>query len=219
MPPVTFLVLGATGPTGLEFCKAALAAGHSLMIFARSPDKLPADIKDSAAVKIIQGELSSTTELAPLLQCGADILVSFAGPTSGHQGTPVADFYSAFLPSLPDAGIHRALILATPSAQDPKDKGGFKWWASVTLIKTLVNAAYQEMVGIGQVVASQPVEKLQWTLFRVGWLNNGPAKPVNATYTGSGQDSMVISRASIVEWVLREATEKKFVGQRPYISN
>lgn len=85
------------------------------------------------------------------------------------------------------------------------------------LIKMIGGTAYQEMVGIGAVTTEQPVDKLAWTIFRVGFLTNGPAGPVEATYTGSGKDSMTISRDSIAEWVLLEAEEEKWVGKAPYI--
>lgn len=46
-------VLGGTGPLGIYFCKEALKRGHSLVIFARNPSKLPADVLDDANVKVL----------------------------------------------------------------------------------------------------------------------------------------------------------------------
>lgn len=67
---------------------------------------------------------------------------------------------------------------------------------------------------------SQDVSQLKWTLFRVGFLTNGPAAPVIATHTGSGKDGLKISRKSIAAWVLKELGEDSpFVGKTPYISN
>lgn len=88
-------------------------------------------------------------------------------------------------------------MLTTPSFITPQDKGALKWTASTTLVKIIGFGAYGEMKGIVETVTAIPLDTLKWTVFRVGWLNNGPAQPVAATYTGSGEDSLGISRASI----------------------
>lgn len=87
------------------------------------------------------------------------------------------------------------------------------------LVKLLAGSAAAEMRGIGETITAIPTDTLRWTLFRVGWLNNGPAKPVTATYTGSGQDGLGISRASIAQWVIEEIDREQFVGKAPYICN
>lgn len=87
------------------------------------------------------------------------------------------------------------------------------------MVRIIGGSAYSEMIGIGETVSAISTDKLRWTLFRVGWLNNGPAQPVNATYTGSGEDSLGISRASIAEWLVEEIAAEKFVGKAPYICN
>jgi hypothetical protein len=67
--------------------------------------------------------------------------------------------------------------------------------------------------------ANEKQTKIPWTLFRVGFLGNGPAKPVTASYTGSGQDGIQITRKSIATWVLSNIESEKFVGKCPVISN
>lgn len=87
-------------------------------------------------------------------------------------------------------------------------------------MKTFGHGQYAEMVGIGQYVSSLSVDEgVKWTLFRVGLLTNGGEMNVEATHLGSGQDAMWISRASVARWVLDEATQGRFVGKMPYISN
>lgn len=231
----------------MEFCNQALEAGHSLIVFARTPSKLPPNIKDSPRVSIIEGEFADAKARERAAKSGADVLVTFMGPVKMSNGrvsetvpdhyismlislhplkTPGA-FYKEFLPQVIENGIKRALILTTPSFQQPQDKGGLKWLASTTLVRAISvplswvegTHPYSEMIGIGETVSAIPTDKLRWTLFRVGWLNNGPAQPVTATYTGSGQDSLGISRASIAQWVVGEIAAEEFVGKAPYICN
>ena len=45
-------VLGGTGPMGLLFCEKALEAGHSLVMYARSPEKIPDKIAKDDRVTV-----------------------------------------------------------------------------------------------------------------------------------------------------------------------
>lgn len=139
--------------------------------------------------------------------------------TDAYVMKPYGAFYQEFLPQIIKYGIKRAMVLTTPSFPQPQDKGGLKWSASVAVVKLIGGSAYHEMIAIGDTVSAISTDTLRWTLFRVGWLNNGPAQPVKATYTGSGEDTLGISRASIAQWVVEEITAEKFVGKAPYICN
>jgi len=122
-------------------------------------------------------------------------------------------------PLLIAAHYERALVLGTCSSEAPEDLGGLKWKASVLLIKAIGGSAYEEFNGLGAFVASTSVENLKWTLFRVPFLGNGEAKPVTATYTGTGLDGFFLSRSSIAEWVLQEMQEGEWIGQAPVLCN
>lgn len=112
------------------------------------------------------------------------------------------------------------MVLGTCSYTAPQDEGAIKWKLSVALIKIIGGSAFDEFNGLGSFVASQDPTQLKWTLFRVPFLGNGPVKPVNATYTGSGTDGMFLSRKSIAAWVLTEMNvESRWVGKTPVLSN
>ncbi|KAK5325778.1 hypothetical protein LTR93_003998 [Exophiala xenobiotica] len=214
------LVLGATGQTGLDFCSMALEQGHSLTLYVRNPDKVPAEIKDNRKVTVIKGPLDDESGLEKAVTSGPTVFVSFAGPTFGSKGTPVTDAMKKLFPLLSANHYERALVLGTCSYPAPEDKGGLKRKASVALIKIIGGTAYQEFNGLGTFVASSDASQLKWTLFRVPFLGNGPEKPVTATYTGSGSDGMFLSRKSIAAWVLQEMSpDSAWVGKTPVLSN
>lgn len=114
----------------------------------------------------------------------------------------------------------RAMVLGTCSYPAPQDKGGLKWKLCVALVKLVGGSAYQEFRGLGEYIASQDLHQLRWTLFRVPFLTNGAEGAVNATYTGSGDDGLFLSRKSLVRWVLQEMCEdSSWTGKAPAISN
>jgi hypothetical protein len=214
------LVIGATGQTGIDFCHAALKAGHRLTLYIRNPDKLLPNLKENSKLEVIKGTLENQEGLKQAVACGASVFVSFAGPVSRSSGTPVTDCMRLIFPLLISHNYERAMILGTCSFPAPQDLGAWKWSASVALIKTLAGSAYSEFNGLGTFVTSQDVDKIKWTLFRVPFLGNGNAKPVTATFTGTGADGFFLSRKSIANWVLEQmGVDSEWIGKAPVLSN
>ncbi|KAE8324812.1 hypothetical protein BDV39DRAFT_216926 [Aspergillus sergii] len=200
-----FLVLGATG--------------HHLSLLVRNPKNLPQPLMQNSAVEIIEGTLENEIALDRAASCGASIFVSFAGPPIGTKGTPLTLGYKALIPRLMDQNFKRILILCTPSYHDAADTITFKWQLGAWFMKLFSAEQYREMVGIGEYIASLPVNKsVQWTLFRVGGLTDEEEALVKATSLGSSDDGTWISRASVATWVLDEIDQEKCLGKAPYIS-
>jgi hypothetical protein len=65
----------------------ALEQGHSLTLYVRNPDKVPAEIKDNPKVTVIKGSLDDESGLEKAVNSGPTVFVSFAGPTFGSKGT------------------------------------------------------------------------------------------------------------------------------------
>lgn len=76
-----------SGPSGIEFCHAALAQGHQLTLYVRSPGKLPASVASSEKVSLLEGALEEKASLERAIASGATIFVSFAGPVPSSKGT------------------------------------------------------------------------------------------------------------------------------------
>lgn len=56
-------------------------------------------------------------------------------------------------------------------------------------------------------------------MFRIHHLTDGSAKPVMATYLGSGKDRSTLTRKSMVNWVLEEMERGDWIGKTPVICN
>ena len=116
--------------------------------------------------------------------------------------------------------FERVMVLGTCSFTAPQDKGALKWKASIVLIKIIGGSAFDEFQGLGSLVTSQDVTRLNWTLFRVPFLGNSPVAPVTATFTGSGKDGMFLSRKSLAAWILKEMNDRSdWIGKAPVLSN
>src|SRR5438132_10061915 len=71
-----FVVLGATGGTGLEIVRQAIEHGHSVTAFVRTPERLK---PFGNRITIQQGDLLNPAELAKAIS-GHDAILSGFGP-------------------------------------------------------------------------------------------------------------------------------------------
>ncbi|MCB0707359.1 MAG: SDR family oxidoreductase [Saprospiraceae bacterium] len=84
---MTILIAGATGATGKHVVRQLLEQGHQVKAIVRSPEKLPADIRNHKDLQIIQAGILdiSMAELAKQLN-GCDAVVSCLGHNLTFKG-------------------------------------------------------------------------------------------------------------------------------------
>ena len=102
-----FFVLGATGTTGGLFIEEALAAGHEVIAYVRSPQKLTA----GEGLSVIAGDVLDPGAMAEAMR-GADAVVSMLG----LSGARPHGFSESALRTIVDAaqrsGTSRVLIMS-----------------------------------------------------------------------------------------------------------
>ena len=69
------LIVGATGSLGRHVLRQALAAGHDVTVFVRTPSKLPPEVRERVSVHL--GDLSAAVPFD--LVRGHDALINCAG--------------------------------------------------------------------------------------------------------------------------------------------
>lgn len=97
------VILGATGSLGRQVLRQALAAGHAVTVFVRTPSRLSAEVE--GRVSVHQGDLASMepSELARLI-IGHDELINCAGNVADRERfVDLVDRVVASVESLPAA--------------------------------------------------------------------------------------------------------------------
>ncbi len=79
-----FFVLGANGKTGSEFLDLALAKGHWVTAYVRSPWKIT---RRDPGLTVVQGDLTNVEGMAEAMK-GHDAVISALGPTPGEAFKP-----------------------------------------------------------------------------------------------------------------------------------
>ncbi|KAJ8593579.1 NAD-P-binding protein [Rhizopogon salebrosus TDB-379] len=215
------LILGATGAAGVLLIQEALAASHTVVVYARSPEKLPEQTRAHPRVIIHKGQLDDQEALSSALK-DVDAILSALGPSvsrgpSHPKGTPLARAYSLIIELMRTHGVHRLLALGTPSITDPNDKFSLRMSVLVTGVATLAHTAYVDVVAIGETIRTQGND-LDWTIVRVPLLSGSDDKNFLAGYVGDGKTGIWLTRAGFASFVVQELEKNEWVKKAPLIT-
>lgn len=206
-------VFGATGPMGLLLVDSALAGGHDVRVYARSPGKLPIRY---GCLEVAKGQLDNPAAIEAAV-AGADAVLSLLGPPPRARATPLTSGMHNIVSAMKRHGVRRLVAVSTPSARDPADGRSLKLALMIAMVRRLAGSAYQDIVGMADVVRGSG---LDWTLVRVQLLTNGPhSGRIRAGYVGDGCVRTLISRANTVDFMLAQLADARHVGKAPLISN
>ena len=208
-------IFSGTGEAGRQLIEQALAEGNEVVAFARNPSKLTTHHKH---LTIIQGELHDLANIEHAVN-DANAVISLLGPRPGEDSKvrPLTQGTQYIIAAIKKFNVRRLIVVSTPSASAPNDLRDLKFKMMVSMIKTMMRPAYEEIVNVAQVVQDSD---LDWTLVRVSILNNNPKSgKVRVGYLGRGAVGVQLSRADMAAFILDELNNGKYIKQMPAISN
>jgi len=215
------VIFGGTGPSGILLAEEALAAKHTIVVYARSPQKLPAHLHEDPNVTIVKGELEVPEALDTAFAGGVDAVLSALGPTFGNpSGTPLARGYAAVLEAMRRAGVTRLIALGTASIKDEvNDKRSVVYAAMVAAVALGARSAYKDIVAVGEVIRA--CEDVGWTIVRVPVLKNDDNRVVRAGYIGDGGAgaAYMLSRRGFAVFVVQELEKGEWIKKLPLITS
>lgn len=205
-------IFGGTGPTGLLVVEGALADGHDVVAFARTPSKLPQHDR----LSVVEGQLDDTEEISAAIM-GSDAVVSLLGPsTKAADAAALVTGYRNIVAAMHTHGVRRLVVTGTPSITDDADGRDWKVAAMVKLISIVQPAAYRALVDIGGIVRASG---LDWTIVRLPFLSNRPRTTrINARQVGA-KGSLRLSRANAAAFILEQVTATTYLRKAPFISD
>jgi putative NADH-flavin reductase len=206
-------VFGSTGPLGIEVIKQALNAGCDIVAYARNKEKLNGITHKR--LEIVEGDLANKKEIERALM-GAEAAISLLGPKGKLHNTELSDGIEMIIEAMDKIGIKRLVALSTGSVRDPLDRLDLRYRFFTSTLRIAMNGTYREIIRISELIRSSDLE---WTLVRVGLLNNGEAKELKAGYYGHDVVDMKISRASIARFMLDQVKSNEYMRKSPAISN
>ncbi|KIJ68791.1 hypothetical protein HYDPIDRAFT_173430 [Hydnomerulius pinastri MD-312] len=216
------LVLGATGAAGVLLIEEALEASHTVVVYARSPEKLSEKTRRDSRVTIHKGELTDEAALSVAME-RVDAVMSALGPSVSRgplhpSGEPLAHAYSMIIRLMKTHGINRLLALGTPSITDPNDKFSLQMSIIVAGVRTLAHTAWKDVVAIGETIRKEG-DALDWTIVRVPLLSGSGDKEFVAGYVGDGKTGKWLTRAGFAAFTVQELTRNEWVKAAPLITS
>jgi putative NADH-flavin reductase len=167
---------------------------------------------------IIQGELTDAAAIERAVN-GADAVISLLGPRPREnlKSRPLSMGMKNIIAAMTKCHTRRLIISSTPSAADPNDLPDFRIKVLITIVKSIMRPAYEEILNVARIVRESDTD---WTIARVSLLNNKPRSGrVRAGYLGRKQVGTSISRADLAAFLLEQARDTSWVRQAPAISN
>ncbi len=194
------LVLGATGGIGKYLLEYATARGHEVTAFARSPQKIALK---SGRLRAVSGDLLNADQLAQLLP-GHDAVLSAFGPSTLRRVSTRGQFGEALSEALERSGVRRALVVS--SALLFREQNALGNLLRATLFRNLI----PDMTAMEAALERNGFE---WTIVRPPRLTNGPLTQNYSLADGRLPKGMIISRACVADFMVKEAERPAHVRQ------
>ena len=202
--------LGATGHTGKLLVDLALAAGHEVTAFVRSPDKLsPRD-----RLTIVPGDVLQPDALAEAMR-DHDALVSTLGVRTLATHDFIARSTAALVTAATTVGPRRVVVMSAFGVGDSIDKASL----GMKFMLRSAGKPVQDDKEAGERVLT--ASDLDWTVVYPVILGNGPAKGYRAVDLAE-LDHLPgyprITRADVAAFLLEAAGDPKWVRRRVVVT-
>jgi putative NADH-flavin reductase len=205
-------VLGATGHTGSVFVEQALAAGHELTAYVRSPEKIPAQ----ARLIVVVGDVLDADALAEAMR-GHDAVVSMLGVRSLAPHDFSAKSTTAISRAAEASGTLRVVLMSAFGTGETIDKAS----AGAKLVFRSATKGIQDDKAAGEEVLT--ASALDWTIVYPVVLSNGPATDTYRAVDLAELDHVPglprISRADVAAFLLEAAGGEKWSRRKVVLTS
>lgn len=199
------LLVGATGPTGVEVLRAAEAHGAQITAMVRNPAKL--DANGVPATETVVGDVLDPESLRRAVE-GVDVVICLLG--SGLAWRPMtllSTGTSNLVGAMGAAGVHRLVCVTGMGAGDSRGHGGFVY--DRLMLPLLLRQVYADKDRQEDVVRASDSD---WVIVRPAFLTDGPPTGQYRELTSLPPQARLrrISRADVADFLLREATNPRY---------
>ncbi|NJM98994.1 MAG: SDR family oxidoreductase [Phormidesmis sp. RL_2_1] len=205
------VIFGATGTVGQQVVKQALAQGHRVTAFARTPAKL--DIQHSN-LTLFQGDVMNLSSVEQAIH-EQDAVVCVLGSGKSLNSTVRSEGTQQIIKAMEQTGVRRLICQSTLGVGDSWGNLDFYWkyvMFGFILRKVFADHQLQE-----RYVKQSP---LDWTIVRPSAFIDGPRTgSYRHGFPGDDKTSMLkIARADVADFLLKQLTTDMYLGKTPSLS-
>jgi putative NADH-flavin reductase len=200
-----FLVIGATGRTGVPLVRKALDQGHEVTALVRR-----ADAHVDPRAQIVSGDVTSAAVIASAAR-GHDAVISTLGAKNINETpTLITDMVRAVITSAKTSGVDRFVVVSAFGVGDSLAKASFLAGA---IFRTALRKKYVDKAAADVLVKAS---KLRWTIEYPGALNDRDSSRYTATVLEDVTNVPIFpstSRANVADFLLDSAVNGTFIRQ------
>ncbi|SHE80502.1 Putative NADH-flavin reductase [Seinonella peptonophila] len=207
---MNIVIFGASGATGHELVKQALAQGHNVTAFVRNPSKLQLQHDQ---LNFIQGNVTDYASIERAIQ-GQDAVFCALGASSPLRRDPaLIKGVGNITVAMKRHRVNRFIYLSFLGVKEGrKGLGFFVKYIVVQLLRNVV-ADHEDKERIVK------NSNLDWTIVRPPRLTNGPHTGGYRSGETIDQRSFIltISRADLADFMLKQLSDTSNVGKAPRV--
>ena len=204
------VVFGATGRTGMEIVKQALAEGHTVTAFVRDPSKL--EINDEN-LRFVQGDITNKNQVSQAIQNQETVVVAL-GPGPNAPPKTITEGMRYIIEAMQTHGVQRVIAISGAGIDIASDRKRL-FDRIVSVLVHLFNREDAREKEQQYLLFKQ--SDLDWTLVRPPVLTAG-------THTGEYQTDVHtlngkprLSRADLADFMVREIADRRYTQQPVFI--
>lgn len=206
---MNLVIFGATGTVGRELVTQALGAGHTVTAFTRGSG---GPLKDLAGLQIFQGDVLDRDAVTAAVRGADAVLVTLgAGLKGGLRAPGTANIVAAMRAT----GVRRLICQSTLGAGDSWANLNFYW--KRIMFGLLLRAAYRDHQRQEEIVRASG---LDWTIVRPAAFTDGPRTAAyKHGFPATLRDlTLKISRADVADFLVRQVSDRSYLGKTPGLS-
>jgi uncharacterized protein YbjT (DUF2867 family) len=197
------IVFGATGATGKLVIDQAIAAGHVVTAFVRSPD-----YKAPPGVNVVTGSVLDAVAVTGAIR-GHDAVFSGLGTKPWRHEDICSQGTAVIAAAMKQVGVRRLVVMSSQGVGDSEIGG-----VAGSIAGALLRKSFRDKGVMEQALAAT---ELDWTVLRPGMLTNGTAR--GTWRTGEHREVIggKIARADVAAFALRELADNAWVRKCPSV--
>lgn len=205
-------LFGASGKTGRQFLQQALDQGYSVRALVRNPGKLDTTHPN---LTVIPGDVLNADDVRRTVE-GSDAVVSLFGHVKGSPATLQTDGTRNIVDAMKKTGVRKIISLSGGGLPFEKDEPKFADRLIRGIMKLFVPKILADAEAHAEVLRQSG---LDWIVVRGPRLNDGPRTGAYRVGWVGVNASTKVSRADLADFILKQVTDSRFVGQMPFVSD
>ena len=203
------VVLGAAGLTGRALVAQALADGHRVRAFARTPAKLGIT---HARLDVVQGDATDAAAVARAIAGQKAVLCALGNASPLKRDPALVAAVDGLVQAMERSGPRRLIYLSFVGVGERAQLGPLLGLLAPLLLRSEIADHAAKESAIRQ-------STLDWTIVRPPKMTDGPRTGAYRHGVDIAASSIVptISRADVADFMLRQITERAYLRQVPAV--